>query len=86
MIKITNTKILSTIPPPSQSDQILQKLINPPINLPPLNFSHPTHQQHKPTIHTIPKLPKPLNKTIPLLFHTKPPQIPTHNIKHPLIL
>ncbi|WP_260846218.1 pyruvate kinase, partial [Staphylococcus epidermidis] len=72
--------------PPSESHEILQKLMNPRMNLPPLNFSHPSRQQHKPRIRTMRKLPKPLNKTIPFLFHTKPPQIPTHNIKHPLIL
>ena len=80
------TKIVCTIGPASESEEMLEKLINAGMNVARLNFSHGSHEEHKARIDTIRKVAKRLNKTIGLLLDTKGPEIRTHNMKDGLIV
>ena len=80
------TKIVCTIGPASESEEMLQKLMNAGMNVARLNFSHGSHEEHKARIDTIRKVAKRLNKTIGLLLDTKGPEIRTHNMKDGLIV
>ena len=80
------TKIVCTIGPASESEEMLEKLMNAGMNVARLNFSHGSHEEHKARIDTIRKVAKRLNKTIGLLLDTKGPEIRTHNMKYGLIV
>ncbi|MCO6288051.1 pyruvate kinase [Staphylococcus epidermidis] len=80
------TKIVCTIGPASESEEMLEKLMNVGMNVARLNFSHGSHEEHKARIDTIRKVAKRLNKTIGLLLDTKGPEIRTHNMKDGLIV
>lgn len=80
------TKIVCTIGPASESEEMLEKLMNAGMNVARLNFSHGRHEEHKARIDTIRKVAKRLNKTIGLLLDTKGPEIRTHNMKDGLIV
>lgn len=80
------TKIVCTIGPASESEEMLEKLMNAGMNVARLNFSHGSHEEYKARIDTIRKVAKRLNKTIGLLLDTKGPEIRTHNMKDGLIV
>ncbi|MBM6160250.1 pyruvate kinase [Staphylococcus epidermidis] len=80
------TKIVCTIGPASESEEMLEKLMNAGMNVARLNFSHGSHEEHKARIDTIRTVAKRLNKTIGLLLDTKGPEIRTHNMKDGLIV
>lgn len=80
------TKIVCTIGPASESEEMLERLMNAGMNVARLNFSHGSHEEHKARIDTIRKVAKRLNKTIGLLLDTKGPEIRTHNMKDGLIV
>ncbi|WP_049382830.1 pyruvate kinase [Staphylococcus epidermidis] len=80
------TKIVCTIGPASESEEMLEKLMNAGMNVARLNFSHGSHEEHKARIDTIRKVAKRLNKTIGLVLDTKGPEIRTHNMKDGLIV
>ncbi|AXZ23200.1 pyruvate kinase [Staphylococcus warneri] len=79
------TKIVCTIGPASESEEMLEKLINAGMNVARLNFSHGSHEEHKGRIDTIRKVAKRLNKTVAILLDTKGPEIRTHNMKDGII-
>ncbi|MFD3220871.1 pyruvate kinase [Staphylococcus saprophyticus] len=79
------TKIVCTIGPASESEEMLEKLIKAGMNVARLNFSHGDHAEHKTRIDTIRKVSKRLGKTVAILLDTKGPEIRTHNMKDGLI-
>ncbi|MEX3490170.1 pyruvate kinase [Staphylococcus saprophyticus] len=79
------TKIVCTIGPASESEEMLEKLIKAGMNVARLNFSHGDHAEHKARIDTIHKVSKRLGKTVAILLDTKGPEIRTHNVKDGLI-
>ncbi|RIN16562.1 pyruvate kinase [Staphylococcus warneri] len=79
------TKIVCTIGPASESEEMLEKLMNAGMNVARLNFSHGSHEEHKGRIDTIRKVAKCLNKTVAILLDTKGPEIRTHNMKDGII-
>ena len=80
------TKIVCTIGPASESEEMLEKLINAGMNVARLNFSHGSHEEHKARIDSIRKVSKKLGKTIGILLDTKGPEIRTHDMKDGLIV
>ena len=80
------TKIVCSMGPASESEEMLEKLMNAGMNVARLNFSHGSHEEHKARIDTIRKVAKRLNKTIGLLLDTKGPEIRTHNMKDGVIV
>ena len=79
------TKIVCTIGPASESEEMLEKLIKAGMNVARLNFSHGDHAEHKARMDTIRKVSKRLGKTVAILLDTKGPEIRTHNMKDGLI-
>lgn len=75
------TKIVCTIGPASESEEMLEKLMKAGMNVARLNFSHGDHAEHKARIDSIRKVSKKLDKTVAILLDTKGPEIRTHSMK-----
>lgn len=69
------TKIVATIGPASDSEEILEELFLNGLNVTRLNFSHGTHEEHKEKIDTIKKVREKLNLPIAIMLDTKGPEI-----------
>ncbi|MDO5375542.1 MAG: pyruvate kinase [Staphylococcus rostri] len=80
------TKIVCTIGPASESEEMLEKLMMAGMNVARLNFSHGSHEEHAARIATIRKVATKLNKYIGILLDTKGPEIRTHDMKNGLIM
>lgn len=77
-----NTKIVCTIGPASESEEVLEKVIMAGMNVARLNFSHGDHKEHQARIDTIRKVAKRLDKTVGILLDTKGPEIRTHSMEN----
>lgn len=71
------TKIVCTIGPASESQEMLEKLIEAGMNVMRLNFSHGDFEEHGNRIINVRKACAKLNKTIAILLDTKGPEIRT---------
>ncbi|MCY6957571.1 pyruvate kinase [Clostridium brassicae] len=71
------TKMIFTIGPTSETEEILTELIKAGMNAARLNFSHGDHEEHGVRIKTIKKLREELNKPIAIVLDTKGPEIRT---------
>lgn len=69
------TKIVCTIGPASESEQVLEKLFLSGLNVCRLNFSHGSHEEHKARIDVIKKVRAKLNLPIGIMLDTKGPEI-----------
>ncbi len=69
------TKIVATIGPASESEDILKQLFQDGLNVCRLNFSHGTHEEHKVRIDTIKKVRDELGLPIAIMLDTKGPEI-----------
>ena len=68
------TKIICTIGPASESEEMLTKLALAGMNVARLNFSHGTHEEHKRRIESIRRISKELDMPIAILLDTKGPE------------
>lgn len=68
------TKIVCTIGPASESEEMLEKLALAGMNVARLNFSHGTHEEHAKRIESIKKVSKKLGFPIAILLDTKGPE------------
>ena len=68
------TKIVCTIGPASESEEMLEKLALAGMNVARLNFSHGTHEEHEKRIKAIKKVSKKLGRPIAILLDTKGPE------------
>ena len=69
------TKIVATIGPASESEDILKILFTEGVNVARLNFSHGSHEEHKIKIDRIKKLRKEMDLPIGIMLDTKGPEI-----------
>lgn len=69
------TKIVATIGPASDSEDMLERLINLGVNVMRLNFSHGTHEEHALRIERIKKVREKLNVPVAIMLDTKGPEI-----------
>jgi len=69
------TKIICTIGPSSQSDEMLAKLADAGMNMARLNFSHGTHEEHLKKIKAIKQLNARRGSYIGIMLDTKGPEI-----------
>lgn len=76
------TKIVCTIGPASESEEILQQLIEAGMNVARLNFSHGSHEEHGARIQKIRKVSNKLGKIVGILLDTKGPEIRTHKMEN----
>ncbi len=78
-------KIVCTIGPTSQSEEMLIKLIKSGLDVARLNFSHGTHEDHLKSIKLIRKLSEKLGKPISILQDLQGPKIRVGKFKNPPI-
>lgn len=74
---LRKTKIVGTIGPASQSEEMLTKLMNAGLNVTRINFSHGGYEENGEKIETIKKVRAKLNRPVALLLDTKGPEIRT---------
>lgn len=69
------TKIICTLGPAVDSEEMLRKLMLKGMNVARMNFSHGTHEDHKKRIDLFKRIREELNLPLPLLLDTKGPKI-----------
>ncbi len=80
------TKMVFTIGPASDSEEMLTKLMEIGMNVTRLNFSHGTHENHKEKMDLIKKLREKLHKSVAIMLDIKGPKIRTHNFNGDKVL
>ena len=80
------TKIVATIGPASESEEVLKKLFTEGVNVARLNFSHGSHQEHKLKIDRIKKLRREMDIPIGIMLDTKGPEIRLGDIDGEVLL
>lgn len=75
------TKIVCTLGPASDNEEILRKMMLGGMNVARMNFSHGNHEQHKKRADLFKKIRNELGLPIPLLLDTKGPEIRTGDFK-----
>ena len=73
------TKMIFTIGPASDKEEILKKFIKIGMSAARLNFSHGSHETHKEKIDLIKKVREELNSPTAIILDIKGPKIRTHN-------
>ena len=73
------TKMIFTIGPSSDSEEVLTQFIQIGMNVARLNFSHGTQETHKEKINLIKKIRTKLNTPTAIMLDIKGPKIRTHN-------
>ncbi len=76
------TKIVCTIGPTSEKEEVLKDLVKAGLNVARLNFSHGSHEEHEVRINTIKKVRQELNRPIAIMLDTKGPEIRTRNFEN----
>ena len=69
------TKIICTIGPASESEEMLRKLIEAGMNVARFNFSHGTHEEHEAKFRRLVRLRREVGLPIATLLDTKGPEI-----------
>lgn len=83
---LKKTKIVATVDPASEKEEILRQMIINGVNVFRLNFSHGTHEYHKKNLDTIRKVAKELHIRIGILQDISGPKIRTGELKEPFEL
>ena len=83
---IKKTKIVCTLGPASDTEEILTQLIENGLNVCRMNFSHGTHDEHKVRMDLVKKVRKELDQPVAILLDTKGPEIRTGNFDQPEVL
>ncbi|MDD5793711.1 pyruvate kinase [Clostridium sp. HCP1S3_B4] len=71
------TKMICTVGPASETEEIITKFIEAGMNASRHNFSHGDHEEHRGRMELVKKVAKKLNKEIALVLDTKGPEIRT---------
>jgi pyruvate kinase len=79
------TKIVCTIGPASDSEEVITKLVTAGMNVARLNFSHGTHEYHRKIIRRIKTIRKALNKPVAILQDLQGPKIRIGNLKDGIV-
>ena len=69
------TKIICTIGPASESEEMLRKLIEAGMNVARFNFSHGTHEEHEAKFRRVVRMRREMGKPVATLLDTKGPEI-----------
>ncbi|GAW91161.1 pyruvate kinase [Calderihabitans maritimus] len=75
------TKIVCTIGPSCEQEDILKEMIISGMNVARLNFSHGTHEEHRKRIQAVRRAAQELGEYVAILVDTKGPEIRIGNIK-----
>ena len=80
---IKKTKIVCTLGPASEKEEVLTKLVENGLNVCRFNFSHGSHEEHKVRLDTAKRVREKLNQPVALLLDTKGPEIRTGSFAEP---
>lgn len=69
------TKIICTLGPAVDSDELITQIINAGMDCARLNFSHGTHEEQEVRLNRVRRIAGELNRHIPILLDTKGPEI-----------
>ncbi len=69
------TKIICTIGPASEKEQVMRELILEGMDVARFNFSHGTHEEHLEKLNTLKKLREEMDRPVAALLDTKGPEI-----------
>ena len=86
MVKFKKTKIVCTMGPATDSDEILRQLVLNGLNVCRFNFSHGSHEEHKIRMDRTKRIREELNEPIAILLDTKGPEIRTGDFEESIIL
>ncbi len=75
------TKIICTLGPASESEQMIRELMLAGMNVARLNFSHGTHEEQKGKIELVKKVREELKLPVAMLLDTKGPEIRTRDVE-----
>jgi len=78
---LRKTKIVCTIGPACDSEEMLEKMMLAGMNVARLNFSHGTHEEHQIKIDRIKKLREKIGLPVAILLDTKGPEIRTGKLE-----
>lgn len=76
-MKMRKTKIICTLGPASENEQVIRELMLAGMNVARLNFSHGSHEEQKRKADLVKKVRKELDLPVALLLDTKGPEIRT---------
>lgn len=79
------TKIVCTMGPSTDSDEILEGLIKSGMNVARCNFSHGSHEEHKGRMDRIKRLREKCDRPVAILLDTKGPEIRTGNFENDVV-
>lgn len=80
------TKIICTIGPACESEEVLTKIFLAGANVARLNFSHGTHEEHEQKIALVKKVREKLKLPIPIMLDTKGPEYRIKTFKNKKIM
>ncbi len=75
------TKIVCTLGPSTDSEEVLRQMMVEGMNVARCNFSHGTYEEHKKRMDMVKKLRKEVGKPIAILLDTKGPEVRVKNFK-----
>ncbi|SEH38047.1 MULTISPECIES: pyruvate kinase [Atopobiaceae] len=76
------TKIVCTMGPATESDEVLRELIKAGMNVARFNFSHGSHAYHRNNIDRVRRISEELGKPVAILLDTKGPEIRTGELEN----
>lgn len=79
------TKIVCTLGPASENEEVLRQLMLNGLNVARQNFSHGDHEEHKKRMDCIKKLREELNLPIAIMLDTKGPEIRTKDFEEGIV-
>ena len=74
-MKLRKTKIICTLGPASESEEVIRELMLAGMNVARLNFSHGTHEEQRGKLERVKKVREELGLPVALLLDTKGPEI-----------
>lgn len=80
------TKIVCTLGPASDKEEVLTELVKSGLNVCRFNFSHGSHEEHKQRMDIVKKVRENLGQPVAMLLDTKGPEIRTGSFSLPEVL
>lgn len=84
--ELKKTKIVCTLGPASENEEVLKELVLNGLNVTRMNFSHGCHEEHKGRMDVVKKVREELNVPVAILLDTKGPEIRTGQFDAPEVL